>query len=85
MTLAPDAFSIEGYFEAYVKYVEDHRLALAEGRSPEMVEFNLPLIDEDGLGNEKTKSLDGEAGSPDSEGNEAAEHGGIGHDEDPDV
>ena len=31
MTLAADAFRLEGYFEEYVRYVEDHCRAKAEG------------------------------------------------------
>ena len=45
MTLAPDAFRLEGYFEAYVKYVEDRRRAQAEGRNPELGDFNPPATD----------------------------------------
>ena len=65
MTLAPDGFRIEGYFEAYVECVEDHRLAHAKRRNPELVEFNPPVTNKDGLGDEETTPLDGEARSPD--------------------
>ena len=54
MTLAPQVFRIEGYFKAYVKFVEDHRCAEAEGRDPKLVELNaLPTVEE-GLSDEQT-------------------------------
>ena len=52
--LAPDAFHQEGYFGAYVKYVEDCRQAPAEGQNPELVDFIPPATDEDDLGVEET-------------------------------
>ena len=83
MTLAPDAFHIECYFKAYVRYVKDHRLAQAEGKNPKLMEFNPPAIEEDGLDDEETTPPDGEAGSPGYDNNKAAAHEGSDHDEDP--
>ena len=54
VNLAAHAFSQEGYFEAYVKYVEDHHQVQAEGRDPELVDFNSPATDEEGPANEET-------------------------------
>ncbi|KAJ8420750.1 hypothetical protein Cgig2_028483 [Carnegiea gigantea] len=52
----------QGYFEVYVKYIEDHRQACAEVKNPELVDFIPPALDEDGLGNaEDTVPLDDEA------------------------
>jgi len=36
-TLAPDDFHPKGYFEAYVKYIEDRHQACIEGKDPELV------------------------------------------------
>jgi len=69
MTLAPDAFCQDGYFEAYAKYIEDHRQAQAEGHNPELVDFNPPTIDEDGPGDEETMPLESVAATPNGEGN----------------
>ena len=41
MTLAPD-FQEHNYFEAYIRYVEEHQRAEAEGRYPEEVVFIPP-------------------------------------------
>ena len=51
MTLAPDAFCQEGYFEAYVKYIEDRHQVQAEDRNPELVDFNLPAAYKDSPSN----------------------------------
>jgi len=52
VTLAPGTFRVEGYFEAYVKYVDELRQVEAERRDPESVEFYPSGISEDGPGNE---------------------------------
>ena len=83
MTLAPNAFSQEGYFKAYVKYVQHPHQA--QGQDPELVDFNPPITDEDGQGDEETTPLDGETETPDDEGNEVATHGDSDDDEDPPV
>ena len=85
VTLVPNAFIQEDYFEAYVKYVEDRRRAQAEGRDPELVDFNPPVTDEDSLANKETTPLDGEAATLDDEGDEAAVHGDSDNDENPNV
>ena len=41
-TLAPNNFQQEGYFEAYVRYIEDSRQAYVEGKNSNMVDF-IPL------------------------------------------
>ena len=38
-TLACDDFHHEGYFKAYVKYIEDYRLASESGEDPDQVKF----------------------------------------------
>jgi len=47
--MAPEAFGVEGYFEAYVKYVQDCHQAQAEGQDLELVEFLSPTVIEGGL------------------------------------
>jgi len=78
VTLAPDAFCIEGYFEAYVK---DRRRAQAEGQDPEFVEFTLPATNEDGLGDEETMPLDSKAVTLNDEGDEVGAPDSSDHDE----
>ena len=85
MTLAPQAFRIEGHFEAYVKFVKDHRRAEAEGQDPELVEFNPRTAVEEGLGDEETTPLDSEAAAPDEEGDVAGAAEDSDRDEYPDV
>ena len=85
LTLALDVFGVEGYFEAYVKYVKDRLQAQAEGQDLELVEFNLPAAIKRGLDDEETVPLDGEASSLDHEGNRAGVADGSDHDEDHDV
>ena len=61
-TLTPDAFLQEGYFEAYIKYVDDHCCARVLGEDLEQVEFQLPAFEDAGVGEPKdTAPLDGEA------------------------
>lgn len=61
-TLAPDDFHQEGYFEAYVKYIEDCCQARTEGKDPEPVEFQPLTSEEDSMDElEDTAPLDGEA------------------------
>ena len=38
--MAPD-FQEDNYFEAYIRYVEEHQRAKAKGQDPEVVEFAL--------------------------------------------
>jgi len=69
----------------YVKCSEDRCQAWAEGRNPELVDFMLPPFDEDYWGDdEETMPLNGEAATPDGEGDEATVHEAS-DDEDPDV
>jgi len=49
------------------------------------VEFNPPATHEDGLGDEETTHLDGEAKTLSDEGDEAGATEGNGHDEDRDA
>lgn len=65
--MAPEAFGIEGYFEAYIKYVEDRHQARTEGHDPELVEFHPPAAIEGGLEDEETLPLDDKASSPQPE------------------
>jgi len=85
VVLAPDAFHQEGYFEAYVKYVEDHRQAPAEGQNPELVDFIPPATNKDDLGDKETTPFDGGAATTNGEGHEDHEHGDSDDDEDPGV
>ena len=85
ITLAPDAFLQEGYFEAYVKYIEGRRQAWAEGWNPELVDFIPPVLDNDGLGDDETMPFDGEAATPDDDDDEAVAHEDSDNDEDPDA
>lgn len=85
MTLAPDAFSQEGYFEVYVKYVEERRQAQAEGRNLDLVAFNLPMTDEDDPSDEETMPLDSEDTTPNDEGDEATTHEDSESDQDSDI
>ena len=85
VTLVPQAFRIEGYFEAYVKFVKDHCQGRAEGQNPKFVEFSPPATVGGGLGDEEATPLETEASSPDQEGDVARTVEGGDHDEDPDI
>ena len=50
-----------------------------------MVEFNPPTTVEEGLGDEETMTLDGEAATPDEEGDVTGAAEGSDRDEDPNV
>ena len=71
VTLSP-TFSEEGYFDAYLQYVKECQWAEVEGRNPDQVEFNPPLVKGDNLKDEETTPLDVEVGPPDDEGRGAA-------------
>ena len=59
--LAPDDFHQEGYFEAYVKYIDVRRRARVVGEDPELVEFQPPVFEDDDLREpEDTAPIDGE-------------------------
>jgi len=81
--LAPDDFHQEGYFEAYIKYIEDSRRARATGEDLKQVDFQLSTFEDDGLGKpDDTAPLDGEAAAPKGDdGTNAANEGND--DEDP--
>jgi len=81
LTLAPNAFSIEGYFGVCVKYVEDHSRARVEGQDLELVEFNPSVAIENGPGDEETMPLDGRATTPSKEDDDAGAAKGSNHDE----
>ena len=69
----------------YIKYIEDHRQARAEGKNPELVDFIPPALDEDGMGNaEDTVPLDDEAATHDVDDDEVVAHEAS-DDEDPSI
>jgi len=76
---------VEGYFEAYVKYIEDRLQARTEGHDPEFVEFHPPAAIEGGLDDEESMPLDGEASSSNLGGDGAGVAEGRNRDEDPDI
>jgi len=85
VTLVHQAFRIEGYFEAYINFVDNCRRAEVEGREPELVEFNPLTTIKEGLGDEETIPLDGNVVMPDKEGDKAGAAEGSDHDEDLDA
>ena len=85
VVLTPYDFRQEGYFELYVKYVEDHHQAEVKGRNPELVDFIPPATDEDDLSDGETTPLDGGAATSDGEGHDDAAHRDNDDYEDPDT
>lgn len=85
VTLTPQAFHIEGYFEAHVEFAEDCHQARAEGQDPELVKFSPFAAVTGGLDDEKTTLLDAEASTPDHDGDLAGAAQGNDHGEDPSV
>jgi len=84
-TLAPNDIHQEGYFVAYVKYIEDHRCSCATSEDSEQVEFQSPASKDDGLGElEDIAPLDGEATVNEGNDDEAAGNEGS-DDKDPTV
>jgi len=51
--------------------------------NPELVEFNAPITEQDGLDNEESTFLDGDVGFPGDKENEVVVHEGSDHDKDP--
>ena len=70
-------FEGDRYFEAYLRFVDEHERAAAEGCDPEEVEFIPPLSEGGAAEDEATNLLEPEVGA--SEGEEHEDDG------DPDV
>ncbi|KAJ8444402.1 LOW QUALITY PROTEIN: hypothetical protein Cgig2_026606 [Carnegiea gigantea] len=79
VTLAPQVFRIEGYFEA------SSRIAIMPRPRVLWVEFNPPIAIKKGLGNKETTTLGSEATMPDEEDDAVGAAEGSDHDEDPDA
>lgn len=81
-TLAPNYFHQDGYFEAYVKYIENRHHTCAAGKDLKQVEFQSLIFEDDDLEEAKdTTLLDGEAVANEGSDDEAVANEGS-NDED---
>jgi len=74
VVLAPYAFRQQGYFEVYIKYMEDRCQAQAEGKNLELVEFILLVVGKDNLCDAETPPLHSEEATLNGEGHEDEAH-----------
>jgi len=85
VTLAPNDFQEEGYFEGYLQYIEDRCQVRVEGKNSDMVDFVPPLLDGDDLADgQDTMPLNGEATTHDGDDDEATAKEAS-NDEDPSI